>query len=1283
MDELLKGIYENLGNTKAEDWQEIMKLLKGADDAETINNVLDFVAEHFSFAIEEGAEGYVYYGSTESTRIWRIVEGIVKDTGSEVKAGYISSTQAGRLFNDNGFKDALKKIIGDRDLFKINGETGITQLYDGDALTGKLEVNTTKGKVKVRALNDFFSENYIKNLKCSNIRTIFSGNCTAGNDIAGTLNCFGRTEFFEIMDNKLIKTINGIDKDVFYYIYGASPAGKEIENVCEALKASEIPHISNIYYKMENGAVKIVSKESAGAVRLVDTMIAEGKISSSTDAIKNIISQCDGQLLDKKAALEAVAKRSDEALANILVSDSEAILKQAGKETLKVGEYTISKGKGVTQVLKNGIEITVDSSRVITEEEALAAGYKKTVYNNEKVLLGNGGFTTAGTLKVILNGALTVITLQDAYIHFKSAMDSYEQGNYRTGSTKLIEYGTTTLAAIGVSELFTVVATTVCAVAGVATCGVTTAIAAIGGCIVGAVRGGAWGRWLGKTVCNWLGYEDRVYSGAGSAYEYYSDPLVLDLANDGFQLLSKENGVYFDENARGLAEKTDWVAPEDALLAIDLNEDGMINDGSELFGTSTRFSDGSVARNAFAALNQYDLNGDNMIDVNDGVFSKLKVWQDKNSDGISQENEMYSMNDLGIESISLNTAVESGITSASVKYTDGSSGKIGQFNFGANLYDTADKKKTEISEEIGRLPNVRAMGNVASLHVLMQRDESGILKEYVKKFVDSSDIVEKRGLVSKILMFITGADNVASDSRGSQIDAKKLVAVEQLMGRDFVGRYGSNPVNTSGATLTSMYDDMCRGYYSLLSVDSSLYNYMGLIYTEEKDDGSTYINADAFNSYVSLCESYGIDMTETVADMGLFVSTMNPENERNFNDYIQRYILNESYARAIKLVCDDNIYVGTDGNDSIDGSSDKDSLFGGAGNDVLSGANGDDYMFGDAGDDTLYGGDGDDKLYGGTGNDIIYGSYGDDTYYFNLGDGEDIIDEVSGSIGNSDRIVFCKGISEEGVTVERAGNDLIIRYSDTDKITINDAYAAKPYFGIGYYFVENVEFEGSAYGNIDYDNVKINITERIKEQNTATETVTDVDNNASSLETVSVNSTASYNSISDSSTFDKSTIDAAKLNKEMAGTSVMTSDNKKPLNTETVQDCDIKAVADEKPINTETITGGDAPTPDTALSTQELTSACAQEISDLYLSGHDGIQTGNNEAKSNNTEKPYGENAVSDAAGICTVDTESSAENMANLIIQDMAENVSENVTNADKESHFTSENEKVQLWAS
>ena len=39
MDELLKVIYENLGNTSLEDWTEIMKLLKGADDAETIINI--------------------------------------------------------------------------------------------------------------------------------------------------------------------------------------------------------------------------------------------------------------------------------------------------------------------------------------------------------------------------------------------------------------------------------------------------------------------------------------------------------------------------------------------------------------------------------------------------------------------------------------------------------------------------------------------------------------------------------------------------------------------------------------------------------------------------------------------------------------------------------------------------------------------------------------------------------------------------------------------------------------------------------------------------------------------------------------------------------------------------------------------------------------------------------------------------------------------------------------------------------------------------------------------
>lgn len=64
------------------------------------------------------------------------------------------------------------------------------------------------------AFNDFFSENYVSNINSSNVNAIFSGEPLCRGE-KGTLNCFGRTEFETIMDNPSIKTINGIDKEVF------------------------------------------------------------------------------------------------------------------------------------------------------------------------------------------------------------------------------------------------------------------------------------------------------------------------------------------------------------------------------------------------------------------------------------------------------------------------------------------------------------------------------------------------------------------------------------------------------------------------------------------------------------------------------------------------------------------------------------------------------------------------------------------------------------------------------------------------------------------------------------------------------------------------------------------------------------------------------------------------------------------------------------------------------------------------------------------------------------
>lgn len=665
------------------------------------------------------------------------------------------------------------------------------------------------------------------------------------------------------------------------------------------------------------------------------------------------------------------------------------------------------------------------------------------------------------------------------------------------------------------------------------------------------------------------GFLEGLFGNANSAVRYVADPLVIDLDGDGFELLSVKEGVYFDEDAKGLVEKTSWVSSDDALLAIDLNEDGVINDGSELFGTSTVLSNGKMAKSGFEALMQYDENKDNIIDENDAIYEKLKIWQDKNSDGISSQDELYSLRELGIESISLNTTEDEGIIVSSVNYEDGSSAKIGEFNFEAQLYNTIEKEKAENNEDIKDLPNVRSIGNISSLHTLIKQDETGTLKEYVQQFANSSDRSERERLITDILMYITGANNIDSSSRGSQIDAKKLTVIEKFMGKEFVGTAGVNPVNTAAEILNSMYDEIYRVYYSFLNAETSLKSYMGLIHVTENEAGSKYINTDMFNSFIAVCTARGADMTEVVADMGLYISAVNIANEKNFNDYLAVYSDNANYAKAILMACKNNVYVGTDGDDTLSGKIGNDYLLGGSGNDTISAI------------------DGNDKIYGGTGNDILNGGHGDDTYFFNLGDGEDVIKEDSNDL-NADRIVFGEGIEAENILLERIGEDLIIKYSANDKVTIKNAYGYKARSGYGYYYVEDIEFSGTAIGKIDYQNVKINVTEYINNDNI-----------------------------------------------------------EEPLESYT----------------TDII--------ETSCNTEELIDNCAEMVNSLYTSeqsgaGYDNIELMGYDKEYNNI---YYDNS------------ETLADNMANLLIQDMSESTSGNIVSINEKESSIANEDNVQLW--
>jgi hypothetical protein len=135
----------------------------------------------------------------------------------------------------------------------------------------------------------------------------------------------------------------------------------------------------------------------------------------------------------------------------------------------------------------------------------------------------------------------------------------------------------------------------------------------------------------------------------------YVTPIVLDLNGDGVQTLSLSQNIAFDIMASGQKVKTGWVSAADGLLAMDRNQDGLINDGSELFGSATRLTDGSRAKDGYQALAQLDSNHDGQIDKSDAAFGALDVWVDANSDAVSQSSEIHTLASLGITSLSLTT----------------------------------------------------------------------------------------------------------------------------------------------------------------------------------------------------------------------------------------------------------------------------------------------------------------------------------------------------------------------------------------------------------------------------------------------------------------------------------------------------------------------------------------------------------------------------------------------------------------------------------------------------
>jgi hypothetical protein len=136
-----------------------------------------------------------------------------------------------------------------------------------------------------------------------------------------------------------------------------------------------------------------------------------------------------------------------------------------------------------------------------------------------------------------------------------------------------------------------------------------------------------------------------------------SDPLVLDLDGNGIKTTGVDPNapILFDQNGDGIKTATGWIAAGEAIVVRDLNGNGTIDSGRELFGDSTILTHGAkagqVAVDGFEALADLDSNADGQFDASDAEFASVKLWKDANQNGVSEADELFTFEQLGVQAI--------------------------------------------------------------------------------------------------------------------------------------------------------------------------------------------------------------------------------------------------------------------------------------------------------------------------------------------------------------------------------------------------------------------------------------------------------------------------------------------------------------------------------------------------------------------------------------------------------------------------------------------------------
>ncbi|MBJ3591875.1 hypothetical protein JGC56_12125 [Salmonella enterica subsp. enterica serovar Saintpaul] len=495
--------------------------------------------------------------------------------------------------------------------------------------------------------------------------------------------------------------------------------------------------------------------------------------------------------------------------------------------------------------------------------------------------------------------------------------------------------------------------------------------------------------------------------------ENTTSPIILDLDGDGIETRALQDGIFFDHDGNQFAENTGWAAVDDGLLVLDRNSNGVIDSGCELFGNNTTLNDGSLAKNGYQALQELDLNQDGMINAEDAAWQQLNVWQDRNGNAQVDDKELLTLEEAGIAVINTgyqNTTVidEQGNAhkqTGTIIMQDGSIHNSADVWFAANLGYTRYTQDVVVSRDVRQLPYIRGFGNMTDLHIAMSQNSS--LREMVEQFIASPYGSDAEALLQKIIFTWAGVADVPADSRGSNIDGRRLAALEMACGDDYLNVLNgtTDPLPNAAKLLNEEFNRFAQ-YIEASLLSQSIYRddfaYIGL--QIKNDLSGLTLNFDAFETHLAELKKTDYERFLRVSNVIYDELVYSPQ----FSEIRNRLGIPENIT-----------FFGTDNNDSLYGNNNAD------------------YLWGGAGDDSLNGGKGNDILVGGTNNDYMRGDYGSDTYLFNAGDGQDIITEGSSNNSDVDILHFGEGLLAENAILQRSSNNLVISFKGSDdQVTI-------------------------------------------------------------------------------------------------------------------------------------------------------------------------------------------------------------------------------------------------------